>query len=336
MTPRTCRKLVIARRAEPIDKAVEIVEEPWRDPEPGEIVIKHHWAGVNGIYDHRLAKGQIIPPGIERPFEFGFEAIGEVVALGDGVERFSVGDPVATHKFGNGYREYLWVAENEAIAVPEISAQVLTLIPTGVSALVALEQVGQLASGEVVEISAAAGGIGHIATQVALAADNHVIALCGSEEKAARLRDLGCQRVINYRRESLDDILGAEYPNGINLAFDTVGGPVFDTLVKHLADHGRLVVSGFSADADRLEPVTRPRIYADLYWKAASIRAFMNRLFTEYHADARERLIAKYLAGDLQVWVDADRFVGLEQVPAAVNSLLAGQNLGKVVVKISD
>ena len=60
----------------------------------------------------------------------------------------------------------------------------------------------------------------------------------------------------------------------------------------------------------------------------------MNPLFKEYHADARQRLIRKYLEGELEVWVEPDRFCGLEEVPAAVHSLLAGQNMGKVVVKI--
>jgi NADPH-dependent curcumin reductase CurA len=291
---------------------------------------------VNGIYDHRLALGQILPPGISYPFGFGFEAVGEIVAVGPAVQDFSIGDAVATVKFGNGYCEYQWAEQADVIRVPEISAQVLTLIPTGISALVALEQVADLSSGEVVEVSAAAGGLGHIVTQLVLKADNHVIALCGSREKAARLKALGCQRVINYKEESLDKVLSAEYPDGINLAFDTVGGEVFDTLLKHLAPRGRLVVSGFSSDARTLAPVTRPRIYADLYWKAASVRAFMNPLFKAYHADARERLLARYLAGDLDIWVDPDRFCGIDQVPAAVNSLIAGENMGKVVVKIHE
>ncbi len=336
MTPKTYQRLVMVRAAQPIDGAVEIVTEPWRDPGPTEVVIRNHWAGVNGVYDHRLAKGQILPPGVAYPFGFGFEAVGEVVAVGAAVEAYRVGDCAATVRFGNGYCEYQWAQCEDVIPVPEISAQILTLIPTGISALVALEQVAELATGEVVEVSAAAGGLGHMVTQLALKADNHVIALCGSARKAARLQALGCHRVINYRHESLDTVLTEEYPGGINLAFDTVGGEVFDTLIKHLAPHGRLVVSGFSSDADRLAPVTRPRIYADLYWKAASVRAFMNPLFKAYHADARERLIAQYLAGDLEVWVEPDRFRGLDQVAAAVNSLMAGENLGKVVVKLHE
>lgn len=335
MTPKSFKKLVMTRQAASIEQAVELVSAPWRDPEPTEVVIRNRWAGVNGVYDHRLALGLNRPAGgASYPFSFGFEAVGEVVAVGAAVERLAVGDGAATVIFGNGYCEYQWADERDVIAVPEVSAELVTLIPTGISALVALEQVAELSSGEVVEVSAAAGGLGHIVTQLALAAGNHIIALCGTPEKAARLAELGCQRVINYREEDLENVLGTEYPDGINLAFDTVGGAVFDTLVKHLAAHGRLVVSGFSSDADTLAPVTRPRIYADLYWKAASIRAFMNPLFKEYHADARQRLIRKYLEGELEVWVEPDRFCGLEQVPAAVHSLLAGQNMGKVVVKI--
>jgi hypothetical protein len=103
-------------------------------------------------------------------------------------------------------------------------------------------------SQEVVLVTAAAGGTGHIAVQLAKLAGNHVIGTCSSEAKAQLLRELGCDREINYRTEDLDRVLKQEYPKGINLVFDCVGKEVFDTCVDNLAVRGRLVAIGFISE----------------------------------------------------------------------------------------
>lgn len=169
-------------------------------------------------------------------------------AVGRGVTRFAVGDAVATVRVGQAYRQYQLCPEAEATALPEATPQWLAIIPSGVSAVVALEQVGQMASNETVCITAAAGGLGHVMTQWAIAAGNHVIAVCGSDAKAQWLRSIGAVRVIQYRRESLADALNTEYPDALNLAMDSVGGVVFDALLEQLAPHGRLVVCGYTSD----------------------------------------------------------------------------------------
>lgn len=338
MLPKTYQQLVITRKADNLANAVAIREQPLLLPPPGQVLIRNHFAGVNGIYDNRLGKGQIIPPDPDAvsnpPFCFGFESVGEIAAVGDDVSDLAIGDAVASVSFGHAYCEYHTISADKVIPVPEISPAILTLIPTGTSALVALEQVGNLATGEQVLISAAAGGLGHIAVQIAKQRGNHVTALTGSEAKASRLRALGVDRVVNYRTQELDSALTQTSPNGFDLILDTVGGVVFDTLVDHLANYGRLVVSGFSSDADNPKAVTQRRIYTRLYWKAASIRAFMNPLFADHQADARQRLLTAYQQGSLQVWVNDPLFEGLENLPAAVDCLLNGQNLGKVILKI--
>ena len=87
----------------------------------------------------------------------------------------------------------------------------------------ALERVGEMSSHEVVMVTAAAGGTGHIAVQLAKLAGNHVIGTCGSEAKSRLLTELGCDRVINYRLENVADVLKNEYPHGVNLVFECIG-----------------------------------------------------------------------------------------------------------------
>ncbi len=240
---------------------------------------------------------------------------------------------VTTHR-GGGYREFQVVDANLAFKVSAATPEILTLMPTGVSALVALEQAGEMKSNEVVLVTAAAGGTGHIAVQLAKLAGNHVIGTCSSDIKSELLRKLGCDRIINYRRENLHQVLQQEYPQGINLIFDCVGKAVFDTCLQNLAVRGRLVVVGFISEYARVpEQITQPRIYHQLFWQAASIRGFLMPHYQEFIPEARDRLIHLFYTGKLQVAVDSTVFLGLESILAAVEYLLSGQNCGKVVVR---
>jgi NADPH-dependent curcumin reductase CurA len=191
-----------------------------------------------------------------------------------------------------------------------------------------------MSSGETVCITAACGGLGNIMTQLAVNAGNHVIAVCGSEKKAAILREFGAARVIQYRVEDVAGVLANDYADGINLAMDSVGGTIFDALLEQLAPHGRLVICGYTSDRLPTESVEQERIYTRLYWKAASVRGFMNYRFTEHAPAARERLLSMLREGTIRPLVDEQPFRGLPAVADAVEHLLAGRNVGKVVVDL--
>ncbi|AFY30521.1 zinc-binding dehydrogenase [Calothrix sp. PCC 7507] len=328
------KKLVAKRLAQNFKSAIEIVELPLTELGSNQIVIKNKFAGINGGFDTLLCQGEIPYVNLTPPFDLGVEAVGEVVAIADNVRDFQVGDAVVTTHRGSGYREFQVVDANLAIKVRAATPEVLTLMPTGVSALVALEQAGEMKSNEVVLVTAAAGGTGHIAVQLAKLAGNHVIGTCSSETKAELLRQLGCDRIINYRTENLHQVLQQEYPQGINLIFDCVGKAVFDTCLENLAVRGRLIVVGFISEYAKVpEQITQPRIYHQLFWRAATIRGFLMPHYQEYIPEARDRLVHLFYTGKLKVAVDSTPFLGLESIPAAVEYLLSGQNCGKVVVK---
>lgn len=338
MPPHTApsRKLVLREFTGTFRTATAIVDAPPAAPGPGQVLIRNHYAGVNGVFDQNLCRNRVRYVNVALPFDLGVESVGEIVALGAGVDQLRVGEAVATVKLGSGYRDYQVADASRAIPIREPTPEILTLVPTGISALVGLERVGEMKSGETVAVSAAAGGIGHIVVQLAKLAGNRVIGLTRSPEKAAFLRELGVDRAIDTRAESLRAVLAAEYPRGIDLAYDTVGGEIFETLVDHLAMRGRLVISGHTSDFERPEDelIPQPRIYRKLYWKSASIRGFLNPMYPEYFDESARRVLDLYYAGALRVQVDATRFHGLESVPDAVEHLLAGRNAGKVVVKL--
>lgn len=332
--PKTYRKLIAKQFNQDFKSAVEIVKLPIAKPAASQILIQNKFAGINSGFDTLLCQGKVPYLNLTPPFDLGVEAVGEVVAVGDDLQDFQVGDAVVTTMRGGGYREYHTIYANLAIKVCQATPEVLTLMPTGISALVALEKVGEMKTNEVVLITAAAGGTGHIALQLAKLAGNHVIGTCGSQQKAELLKKLGCDRIINYRTENLAQVLKSEYPNGINLVFDCVGTQVFDICVENLAIRGRLIVVGFISEYGKsLEELTQPRIYHKLFWKAASVRGFLMPLYQEYAVEARDRLLNLFYSGQLKVAIDPTQFNGIESIPTAVEYLLSGQNCGKVVVR---
>lgn len=334
-TPPTSRKLIMTQYGEDFAACTAIVDAEVDKPGSGEVLIRNVYAGVNGVYDLNMVRDAVSYISYTPPTDLGIEVVGRIVEVGPGVQDFAVGDCVATWKVGTGYRDYQVAETGRLYKVPAATPEILCLMPTGISGLVGIEQVGELKSGETVAVSAAAGGLGHIIVQMAKKASNTVIAICGSDDKAKRLRAIGCDRVINYKTEDVNAVLKAEYPQGIDIAYDSVGGAIFDAFVDNLAIKGRLVISGYTSEVGKpWELVTGPRLYQKLYFRSASVRAFINPHFEEFHPDAAKRLIGLYERGELEVFVDPEPFVGLEAVPAAVEHLLSGKNLGKVVVRL--
>lgn len=333
MLPDTYRKLVATRRSTDFGAVAAVVEAELTAPGPGELVVRNRYAGVNAS-DVNVAAGRYTP-GPSFPADLGFEVVGEVAAVGEGVKRFAVGDAVATLAIGAGYREYQVVRAAAALPVPEASAEVVALLVSGLTASIGLEAVGEMGEGETVLVTAAAGGTGQYAVQLARRAGNHVVGTCGTPEKAEMLRALGCDRPIQYREEDVAAVLAEEYPDGVDLVYECVGGELFDACLEALAVRGRLVCIGYVSEyVGGPERVSRRRIYTDLVGRSASVRGF----FLPHYADAFRahlvHLVRYWREGDLRVTVDERRFEGLEAVPDAVAHLHAGRSRGKVVVRL--
>ncbi len=329
------RAIRLERFAPSFREAADIADLPMTAPGAGEIAVRNRWCGVNGIFDTQIARNAVDYVRVKPPTLTGVEAIGIVEAVGRGVEGFTVGDAAVTVRFTGGYREANVGAAMGFAKVPSADREWLALASTGVSALLALEHVGEAREGETVAISAAAGGLGHFIVQLAKLRGCRVVGVCGGARKAAFVHSLGADRVIDYKSESVADVLASEFPNALNVAIDTVGGGIFDAFLDNLAVHGRLVAGGAAQDLEgKPEIVTAPRIVHKLYYKAASVRGFMNGLLTEHWPRAREKMFSLYDQRRIQVTFDACAFRGLPSVYDAVEHLLSGQSMGKVVVDL--
>jgi NADPH-dependent curcumin reductase CurA len=329
------RAIRLERFASSFRGGADIVDLPHRAPGRNEISVRNLWCGVNGIFDTQIARNAVDYVRIAPPTITGVEAIGTVEAVGEGVESLTVGDAVATVRFGGGYREANTADATQFAKVPGPEREWLALASTGVSALLALD-VGEAKAGETVAVSAAAGGLGHLLVQLAKLRGCRVVAVCGGAKKCAFVKSLGADRVIDYRSENVGAVLGAEFKDSIDVAIDTVGGDIFDAFLENLGRHGRLVAAGAAADLEgRPEIVSAPRVVHKLYYKGASIRGFMNGLLTERWADARIKLFDLYRAGKLKVTFDDTPFNGLAEIYDAVEHLLSGRSMGKVAVNIA-
>jgi NADPH-dependent curcumin reductase CurA len=338
--PASYRKLMVTKRSHIFGVAVQIVEVPWQNPVTGEIIIRNLYSGVNaslggftgGFYPNAAQiPGAFYPNTDQLPHEIFSEATGEVVAVGPYITDLQPGDAVVT--LGGVFSEYQLLQAARVIKVPKATPEISALVLSGLTASIALEQTGEMKSGETVLVTAAAGGTGQFAVQLARLAGNHVIGTCGSEEKTTLLKELGCDRVINYRTEDLGEVLKTEYPQGINLVYESVGRSTFDICLDNLAVHGRLIVIGSIADyTSPPEPANRPRINGSLIFKATSIRGFFLPLFGHLFPDHLSRLLGLYLEGKLKVKVDPTEFKGLESVIKAYDYLQSGNSTGKVVI----
>lgn len=299
------------------------------------------FVGVNAS-DINYSAGRY-DPSAKPPFDAGFEGIGEVVGLGlSASSRYTVGDAVAY--FGSGaFAEYTVVPAKESVPVPAVRPELLTLLVSGATAYIALKRLGDLAEGETVLVTAAAGGTGQFAVQFAKRAGCHVIGTCSSDEKAGFLKSIGCDRPINYAAEDLAETLRREYPRGVDVVYESVGGSVLQVAVNSLANRGRLIVIGFISGYQTASGIPAFRgatLPAKLLQRSASIRGFFLPHFVGDYREALGSMMQMLAAGKLVCEVDRGdlsqegRFVGLESVFRAVDYMYAGKNLGKVVVEL--
>lgn len=328
----TYKKLIATKLTTDFRDAAEIVEETIPDLKPHEVLIRNVYAGINAT-DVNITAGRY-QPGAKPPIELGAEAAGIVEEVGSEVRHLAPGDAVVTSTLGGGYREYNVVRASNALPVDEPSPEALSIMVSGLTASIALEEVGDMSSGETVLVTAAAGGTGQYAVQLAKRAGNHVIGTCGSERKMELLDELGCDHPINYNEENVGDVLQSEYPSGVNLVYEGVGGELFDTCVDALARYGRLLSIGYVSEYKTgAKKVSSERIYTKLLPKSASIRGFFLPHYAESFAEHMTRLMKLVQSGALHVSIDETVFEGIDAIPDAVEYLHTGESRGKVVVK---
>ncbi|XP_054707112.1 prostaglandin reductase-3-like [Uloborus diversus] len=340
--PKTFRRLVVKKLTPAFKDAVDIVHEELVRPAANEVLIKNKYVGINAS-DVNVAAGRYFKEKPSVPTNIGFEAIGEVVDIGENVLNetdLKYGQAIMYMKLG-AFSEFMYLPAEEVIPINAPNPNLLPLLVSGSSASLSLDKCGRIVPGEKVLITAAAGGTGHIAVQWAKNAGCHVIGTCSSEEKVDFLKTIGCDRPINYKKESLDEVLHKEYPNGIDVIWEAVGGKLFPVLQKHLAIKGRLVIIG--AVSQYLKENMELVMNNDLPFKLLSrSTTFSGFLLPHYLADIphyMSLMVQQFHEQILKTQIDdgsslGNKFSKLEDIPKAVEYLYSGKNKGKIIVQL--
>ncbi|NWI11162.1 PTGR3 reductase, partial [Crypturellus soui] len=340
--PTSMRKLVVTKLSPNFREAVTLLRDsPVPIPGDGDLLVRNRFVGINAS-DINYSAGRY-DPSAKPPFGAGLEGIGDVVALGlSASAEYSVGQAVAYVKPG-AFAEYIVVPAKDAVPVPAVKPEFLTLMVSGTTAYISLKELGGLSEGKKVLVTAAAGGTGQFAVQLAKKAKCHVIGTCSSDEKGAFLKSIGCDHTINYKTENVESVLKKSYPKGVDVVYESVGGKMFDLAVNSLATKGRMIVIGFITgyqNPSGLQPVKAELLPAKLLMKSASIRGFfMNHYLSEYKMALKD-LLKMCEKGELVCEVDLGdtspegRFTGLESVFRAVDYMYMGKNIGKIVVEL--
>jgi len=305
------------------------LEENWpvAEPGPGQIRIRHQAIGLNFIDTYQ--RSGLYP--IQTPFVAGNEGAGVVTAVGPDVNTFKPGDRVAYMGQLGAYAEERLLPAERVVAIPDgIDDRIAAAIMLkGLTAYYLLFKTWAVQKGETILWHAAAGGVGQIATQWAHALGVRVIGTAGSDEKVATARELGCDEVINYRKEDFAArVRELTEGRGVDVVYDGVGKDTFDKSLDCLRPRGLMVSFGNASGVVSIPDITVLSRKGSLY---------VTRPTTAHYFATRPELVegAKALFGAIaagQIKVSVNQTFPLAEAGAAHRALEERHTTGSVVL----
>jgi len=308
---------------------------PLPAPRPDEVLIRVQVAGVNRP-DVAQRSGSYPPPPGASPL-IGLEVAGAVVAVGDAVRGYRIGDRVCALTNGGGYAEYCVAPEAQTLPWPKgyDALRAGALPETYFTVWANLFMAGRLAAGERVLIHGGTSGIGVTAIQLAAAFGATAYATAGSDEKAAACVKLGAAAGINYRTQDFGaEIKTLTEGRGVDVVLDMVGASYFPRNIRALAIDGRLVLIAFLGGS-KLDGV--------------DLAPIMTRRLTVTGSTMRPRSTAQKgaIADELRtkVWplLDQGQYgpvihatFPLEQAADAHALMESSTHIGKIMLKVAD
>lgn len=331
----TSREIRLKSRpvGEPTAANFELATVTLPDPEPGEVQVRNSWMTVDPYMRGRMNDVRSYAP----PFQLGEAmqggAVGDVIASND--PAFKAGDPVQSFF---GWREAFnapaaAVQKLETHGLPPQAFLGVAGMP-GLTAYVGLLKIAALKEGDVVFVSAAAGAVGQVVCQIAKLKGHTVIGSAGGAEKVAYLKELGVDHIIDYKAEKdLTAALLKAAPEGIDVYFDNVGGAHLEAALMTSRPFARFALCGMISqyNATDMGPGVRGLIMA--VGKQLRLEGFI----VSSHADMQPAFVR-----DMSAWIAAGKLKwretieeGVENAPKAFLKLFSGENLGKMLVKLS-
>lgn len=331
----TSRVFQLARRPDgaPRPDDFKLAEVPLPALQPGQVKVRNAFLSV----DPYMRLPMTTLEGVHAPTDIGGEMDGG--AVGEVIESAADALPVGSFVFTPllGWRD-LYVADAKAVApvdpkLAPLSAYLGVLGLSGMTAYAGLEYVLKPQAGETIFVSAAAGAVGMVVCQLAKRHGCRVIGSTGDPRKATLLRErFGAEATINYRTDDLRAALKQFAPDGLDMYFDNVGGSHLEAALDSMKVHGRMALCGAVELYNSGNYRQGPGNFFAAIEKGVTLTGFNIGLFAGKRQEMMRDLAGLLASGALHG--DETIVDGLENTGQAFVDLLAGANVGKMVVRL--
>ncbi|MEQ8411580.1 MAG: NADP-dependent oxidoreductase [Erythrobacter sp.] len=329
------RQIVLAARPEgaPRPGDFRIEHAPLAEPQEGEVLVRNLWLSVDPYMRISMSANASLHGTIPLGAPIPGGAVGEVAV--SHAEELPQGSIVMSRE--HGWRD-AYVARAEGLVPLDPThgpvERFLGLYGlTGITAWGGMRGVLRPQPGETVFVNAAAGAVGSVAVQLARIAGARVIASAGSAEKGAWLAEtLGADHFVNYREENLAERLAGIAPEGLDAAFDNVGGGQLEILLDAMAPRGRIALCGAIGRYDAAEYRAGPANLFAAIEKHVSLTGFNAGFYFERAPEIIAEFAQAERAGRLLV--EETIVHGLDAMAQAFIDMMAGRSRGKTLVRL--
>lgn len=310
-----------------------VTEEKELSISEGEILLEAAYVSVDPYLRGRMsdAKSYVPPFQLNEPVQSG--VVAKVVASKN--EKFAEGNFVAgilnwaTQQVSNGEG----LNKVDGSKAP-LSTFLGVLGMTGLTAYLGLTQIGKPKAGETIVVSGAAGAVGSVVGQIAKILGLHVIGIAGTDEKIDMLKDkFGFDAGINYNTsKDINADIKRLAPNGVDVYFDNVGGPISDAVLFNINHFARIIICGAISVYNDTETPTGVSVQPFLVKNSALMQGFIVSNYADKFPEAMQQLSGWLAEGKLKY---TETIVeGFDNIPTAFIDLFEGKNKGKMIVKI--
>lgn len=312
------------------DHSLSLSSETMPEPGAGELLLKVAASGINRA-DLLQRKGLYPPPEGASPI-MGLEVSGTVLAVGEGVTEWQVGDQLCALTHGGGYADYTCVPASQCLPVPTgISLEDSAALPEAMFTVWHnIFQRAQLKPGEAVLIHGGASGIGSCAIPLCKAMGATVFTTAGTEEKCASCRSWGADHAINYREQDFAELIKAETGGrGVDVILDIVAGDYVQKNFSACADEARIVTIAFIRGV-KAEVNFAPLLTKRISMTGSSLRAQSLEAKAVMAAELRDKVWPLLEQGKCAPVIDS-RFA-LAEAEQAQARMASGEHTGKILM----
>ncbi len=308
---------------------------PIPEPGDGEIVIQNEYISLDPAMRGWLndAKSYIPPVGIGEVMRAG--TVGKVIKSNNH-PHFKEGDYLSGW---GGVQQYTLTDGKQCFQVDPNLAPLPKYIGVlgmpGMTAYFGILEVGKIKEGDTVLVSAAAGAVGSIVSQIAKIKGCRVIGIAGGPEKCAYLKEeLGLDGAIDYKNEDVRKGIKRECPKGIDVYFDNVGGEILDAALAKLRMHARVVICGAISQYNNKTAIKGPSNYLSLLVNRATMQGMVVMDYAPQYRKAAMEMGMWMGQGKLKT--NEDVYEGIENFHDTFLRLFNGDKKGKLVLKVSE